>query len=334
MTNPTSHPSIRPIALDFAPAARIGARVAYYHSPQQGRYGLDVHFADPQPEPRTIFRVLRECAAIAAAEDVNSDIIVNAFRLPHTRSDLDQREMLSPYGSDHLLCFDASLRQVGVRSRDGKEFVELVHIDESAADDEDEDEDVEGSTGDMMYAVENWIWYGFHSVGELDEQIDAEAEDDDDIDVDRVKAFAAKELKKKRIAEASWQVETDCDRLDKAFHRLKAKGICAIHFPESGYTMEDGRAAVEEAMDAAEDSQDHFVGYCFYHAQDIDGAREDEGLLLAFGSTVSEADEDDVRIGQTVCEALQQEGLQTEWDGTVKRRIHLPGMRWQRRTPA
>ena len=42
MTNPTSHPPIQPIALDFAPAARIGARVAYYHSPQQGRYGLDV----------------------------------------------------------------------------------------------------------------------------------------------------------------------------------------------------------------------------------------------------------------------------------------------------
>lgn len=330
-----TNPPVQPIALDFAPAARIGARVAYHHSPQQGRYGLDVHFADPQPDPRTIFRVLRECAAIAAAEDVNSDIIVNAFRLPHARADLDQRELLHPYGSDHFLCFDASLRQVGVRSTDGQEFVELLLIDERAVaeEDEDEDEDVDGSTGDMMHLVVNWIWYGFHSVGELDEQIDAEAEDDDEIDVDQVKAFAAKELKKKRAAEARWQPVTDCDRLDKAFQRLTAKGICAIHFPESGYTMDDGRAAVIQAVQAEDDSQDGFVGYCFYHAQDIDRALEDEGLLVAFGSTVSEADEDDVRIGQTVCEALQQEGLQTEWNGTVKRRIHLPGMRWQRRTP-
>lgn len=334
MTEPTSTAPIHTIALDFAPAARIGARVAYYHAPQQGRYGLDVHFIDPLPESQTLFRVLLECAAIAAAEDAGSDLLVNAWRLPNAHAGLDQRESLSPYGKDHVLCFDARLRQVGVRSGDGKPFVELLRIDESTTDKEEDDEDVEGSTGIMLSAVDNWIWYGSHSVGELDEQIDAEAADDDDIDVDRVKAYAAKELKKKRAAEAGWTPQTDCDRLDKAFDRLKARGICAIHFPASGYTMEHGHAAVEEVMEAAEDSQHRVVGFCFYHGQDIDRALGDEGLLLAFGSTVSHAGKDGIRIGQAICEALQQEGLQTRWDGKLSSRIHIPGLRWQRRTPA
>ena len=188
-------------------------------------------------------------------------------------------------------------------------------------------------TDAMLSLVENWVWYGFHSVGELDAQIDGDAAEGYGFDIARVKAFAEEMLLKKRAVEAGWPQHTDCDRLDKAFDRLRAQGICALHFPESGYTMQHGRAAVIEEVTAEGVPEDRYAGFCFYHAQDIDRALDEEGLMLAFGSVVSEEDEDDVQIGRMVRDALLQEGLQTEWDGTADSRIHVPGLRWQCRTP-
>lgn len=331
MTDAASPSLFKAIDLPFPPAERIGARVEYYHSPHQGLYGLNVYFVGPQPEHETIDRVLRECTAVAAAHDGSIDIFVDAYLLPDERTDLDKRETLNPYGRNHFLCFDARLRQIGVRRMGGKHFVD--HWDAIAADDVETDDEIDDVTDTMLGLVENWVWYGFHSVDELDAQIDGDAEDGDGFDVERVKAFAVEMLSKKRAAEAGWPQHTDCDRLDRAFDRLRAQGLCALHFPESGYTLQHGHAAVADEIHAEGVPEDRYVGFCFYHAQDIDRALDDEGLMVAFGSVVSDEDEDYVRIGQMVCEAFQQEGLRTGWDGTANSRIRVPGLRWQRRTP-
>lgn len=330
MTDAATPSLFKAIDLPFPPAERIGARVEYHHSPHQGLYGLNVYFVGLQPEHETIDRVLRECTAVAAAHDDSIDIFVDAYLLPDESTDLEQRKTLDPYGRNHFLCFDARLRQVGVRRMGGKHFVDpdAIGIDDAEADDE-----IDDATDTMLGLVENWVWYGFHSVDELDAQIDGDAEDGDGFDVERVKAFAAESLSKKRAAEAEWPRDTDCDRLDKAFERLRAQGICALHFPESGYTMQHGHAAVADEINAEDVPEDRYVGFCFYHAQDIDRALDEEGLMVAFGSTVSDEDEDFVQVGRMVCEAFQQEGLQTEWDGTANSRIRVPGLRWQRRTP-
>jgi len=188
-------------------------------------------------------------------------------------------------------------------------------------------------TDTMMGLVDGWVWYGSHSVDELDEQIDADFEDGQDFDIERVKAYAATVLRDKRADEADWPPVTDCDRLDRAFDRLRAQGLCVVQFPESGYTMQHGEAAVVAAMNAEDAPPEGYTGCCFYHAQDIDNALNGEGLWLAFGSLESDEDEDDVRVGRLVCEALNHEGLQTEWNGTRRHRIRLPRLRWQRRTP-
>jgi hypothetical protein len=330
MTDAASPSLFKAIDLPFPPAERIGARVEYHHSPHQGLYGLNVYFVGLQPEQETIDRVLRECTALAAAHDGGIDIFVDAYLLPDERSDLEKRKTLNPYGRNHFLCFDAALGEIGLRRMGGKHFVDPRDIDFDA----DIEEDSDDATDTMLECVENWVWYGFHSVDELDAQIDGDAEDGDGFDVVRVKAFAVAMLSKKRATEAGWPLHTDCDRLDKAFDRLRAQGICALHFPESGYTLQQGHGAVADEIHAEGVPEDRYVGFCFYHAQDIDRALEDEGLMLAFGSTVSDEDEDFVQIGRMVCEAFQQEGLQTEWDGTANSRIRLPGLRWQRRTPA
>lgn len=192
--------------------------------------------------------------------------------------------------------------------------------------------EINDATELMLELVDKWIWYGFHSPDELDEQIDLDS--DDEVEVVRVKAYAADMLRRKRAAEATWPAQTDCDRLDRAFARLAQQGFCVLQFPDSGYTLAHGEEAVVERLTADGQRPDRYTAYCFYHAQDIDSAREGEGLMLAFGSTQSEDIADFVRAGRLVCQALEQEDLKADWDGTANRRIHIPGFRWQRRTPA
>ena len=97
--------------------------------------------------------------------------------------------------------------------------------------------------------------------------------------------------------------------------------------------MQEGIGQIYERLQEIDPSGEHYVGACFFHSQDMDGAVCGEGLLLAFTHLESEADEDDVAIGRRVVEALRQRGLTVAWDGTHRRRIALPAFRWQRRTP-
>jgi hypothetical protein len=196
-----------------------------------------------------------------------------------------------------------------------------------------DDRATDDATDDMAAVVENEIWCGLQSADGIDALIDEAAAAGDGFDVHRVKAFAASTLAKKRTTEATWPVTTDCDQLDRAFVRLNEQGICALH--GTGNTQDDGFDAVVDALSVEGVPEDHFHGYCFYGSQDIDHALDGEGLLLAFGHLGrSEAtDTEHVAVGQRVCEALRQAGLEVAWDGSSKRRIALPRLNWRRRTP-
>ena len=183
----------------------------------------------------------------------------------------------------------------------------------------------------MLGLVEDLIWYGFDSAGEIDALIDRDAADGDGFDVARVKAFAAVTLAKKRAAEAEWPQTTDCDRLDRAFARLKAQRICALQY--AGNTLDEGFDAVSDAVNEEGVPQDQYMGYCFFHSQDIDRALDGEGLMLAFGHLDSDDANDTIPVGRLISEALQQEGWQVDWNGSAEQRIGVPGLRWQRRTP-
>ncbi len=192
--------------------------------------------------------------------------------------------------------------------------------------------DIDNATEDMLADLVSAIWYGFDSPEEIDAMIDSDAAAGHGFDVDKVKAVAAETLAKKRLAEAGWPQTTDCDKLDRAFARLHEQGVCALHC--TGDTQDDGFEAVSDALD--DDLEERYHGYCFYYSQDIDRALEDEGLLLAFGHIDRShvKDKEHIAVGQLVCEALRQEGLEVEWSGSTKRRIALPQLAWQRRTPA
>lgn len=339
------------VDLSFPPAERLGAKVDYFHFlPHEKSYTLNVYFIRQAPDPGTIDRVLRECLALAAAHDGRFTVSGGAYLAPGDDIDVHERQELLPWGKDRFLCFDADRRQIGVR-RYGKRHFEEKHaitgVDAIGTGDKVDypdrpihpfqdsylpDEDgLDDATDSMRAQVLEWIWYGYYTADAIMRWIDEGATEGEGFDHAWIKAFAAAALEKKRAAEATWPQDTDCDRLDRAFDRLNEQGFCVLQW--AGNTISDGMEEVGEVINAEGVPDDRYQGYCFFHSQDIDRALGDEGLMLAFGATDSDANEDYVRRGHLVCEALHQEGLKTDWDGTADSRIAVPALRWQRRTP-
>jgi hypothetical protein len=347
MTDATSASLFDHITLDFPPARQVGALEEYYLSPHQRVYGLDIYFVGDEPPARdTLDRVLRECAALAAGHRSDHTIYVLPYLLPSADTDTGKGSILSPYGRDFCLCFDASLRQIGVRRVGRKRFesdwpvtdVAVCGGGEATAepvhpldDDAGMDDEVDDATDTMRATVRAWIWYGYDAPGDIHRGIDEHAAAGDGFDVDWIKAFAAALVARKRAAEATWPEETDCDRLDRAFDALNEQGICALQC--AGDTLDDGFEAVDDVIDGEDVPEGRYRGFCFFHSQDLDHALYGEGLLLAFGHVDSEDAADYVAVGRQVCEVLQQHGLRTRWNGSDRSRIELPAMRWQRRTP-
>lgn len=340
--------------LPFPPAERLGAKVEYFHFlPDEKTYTVNVYFLRRAPDPATIDRVLRECLTLAAAHDGRFWISGSAYLVPGDDIDVHARKDLLPWGKDCFLRFDADLRQIGV-CRYGKKHFEAAHaITEVGAigtgdnvdypdrpvnpvyEGEDMEEDVDDATDTQRGLVSEWLWYGYARPEAIDRWIDENHAAGDGFDLPWIKAFAVRALARKRAAEAQWPAETDNDRLERAFASLHKQGICALQW--AGHDIDEGeQAVVDELEQAAEHGvpEDHYWGCCFFHSQDMDNALEGRGLMLAFRILGSDEEAETERVGRAVCEALQHEGLATEWNGSANRRIKLPTMRWQRRTPA
>lgn len=345
---------VTPVDLSFPLAERIGAEVEYFHYlPHEKQYVVNVYFIGPQPEQATIDRVLRDCLALAAAHDGRFSIHARAYLLPQAGADKAGRQEVQPHKKGHFLCFDAGLCQIGVRRYGKKHFEEQWAIAEVGAvgagdnidhpdrpsnpvyEGEDMEEEVDDATDTQRGLVSEWLWYGYCSFESINRWIDENHAAGDGFDLAWIKAFAVRALARKRAAEALWPPVTDVDRLHKAFTSLHERGICAVHW--AGHDMDEGLEAVIDALREADEAgvaEDHYWGVCFFHSQDMDRALDGQGLLLAFNAIGSEAEEEVVRVGRKVCEALEQEGLKTSWNGSANSRIELPDLRWQRRTPA
>jgi hypothetical protein len=183
------------------------------------------------------------------------------------------------------------------------------------------------ATKELRVAVRNAVWSGFYTQEEVAEMLTDWIEDDEgDPDEAALGVALQKEFADKKAAEATWPRVTDCDRLDRAFADLRAKGIIALQ--NAGYTMSDGLYDVGEAL--AQVGRKGIRGYCFYHGQDLERALDRMGLMLAFGSLDDEPTRK-IEVGQTVQAALQEVGLVVEWKGDPESRLQLPLLDWKRR---
>jgi len=147
----------------------------------------------------------------------------------------------------------------------------------------------------------------------------------------RVGRLAPPILRAQAEEERTWPIPTDCDRLDRAFAALEAKGIVARQHFTCCQTC--GHAEIGDEFQACPVP---VRGYTFFHVQDTESAAQGHGLYLAYGAVLPEGTPEDayparaVAVGHEVVAALRAEGLSPAWSGDRDRRIELP-LTWRRR---
>jgi hypothetical protein len=127
--------------------------------------------------------------------------------------------------------------------------------------------------------------------------------------------------------ERSWPSRTDCDRLDAAFAALEAEGVIARqNFTCCGTC---GSAEIWDEIQEAQESGRPARGYAFFHMQDTESAVEGCGLYLNYGAC-EEGEAAAVAVGHDIVAALAAHGLQTNWDGSLSKRIGV-SLDWKKR---
>ena len=202
-------------------------------------------------------------------------------------------------------------------------------MDEERGMDQD-DENSDGVTReDILYWIRCLVWSGENDVEEVALLVEAQMSDEDEFEEDWLDGEIRREFEGKLAAEKTWPEVTDCDRLDRAFEALGQRGIIALHM--AGFTQTDGLDEVEDTYHEA-GGESNYTGHCFYTEQDQEGALDGAGLYFGFGHLTGN-DTKGVEVGQLVRSALEHEGFEVEWDGTIGRRLHVREFRWQRRSP-
>ena len=178
-----------------------------------------------------------------------------------------------------------------------------------------------------MECVREYVWSGFYDPDEIVEMIDEAAFRPGEIVHDWLRSQIERAFREKQAEEASWPAESDCDRLDRVFASLGGDGILSLQ--NAGYTQSDGLDDVAQFYQEAGGEQSGIVGYCFYHGQDLERVMKRGDLYLAFGD-VGRDDEKGAEIGRRIMRAFEAAGFAVEWDGTVKTRLLVKGIQWQR----
>jgi hypothetical protein len=172
---------------------------------------------------------------------------------------------------------------------------------------------------------------GFFDEARLIEMYSEEIYAPGELDPVELRQFVNQELSSLREDQRAWPAETDCDRLSAVFKILNSRGIISIE--NAGNTQSDGYDDTMQIYREAKDKKS-FIGYCFYHGQDLDRAVRGEGLYLAFGPVDPAKEESEgPRIGKIIAEELNKKGFTSEWKGTFNTRIRIPKVDWKRRIP-
>lgn len=179
-------------------------------------------------------------------------------------------------------------------------------------------------------AIRRYVWSGMHDADEIVEIIDESILEPGQIDQGWLRAEIDKAFRQKWTEEQTWPEVTDCDRLDQVFEALEEQGILALQ--NAGYTQSDGLSDVAQFYHQAGGERSGIEGYCFYHRQDLERVMESGELWLAFGHVSGEG-EPGVEIGRRIKRAFEATGFAVEWDGSIKTRLLVKGIRWQRRGP-
>lgn len=182
---------------------------------------------------------------------------------------------------------------------------------------------------DVIDLIRQEVLFGFDNEAEILEATwDLEADYGEELDGEWVRHMIAKYYNTRQTESRQWERPTDFDRLARSFDELNREKIIALH--KVGYTKQDGYSDVGEVKVHLKAGVKP-VGYCFYHTQDLERAIDPEirNLFLAFDD-IGQDDEKAVWVGKKIVTTLNENGLKTEWNGTIDQRIEIKDIRWQK----
>lgn len=165
---------------------------------------------------------------------------------------------------------------------------------------------------------------GYASRAELAELAEEYLVTEDRRPVSREQAVAlADRLWLERVAEqATWEGETDPERLTRAFTALQDAGITA----RENFTCCRSCGQSEIGGEGGSGAR----GFVYFHTQCTDSAAAGHGLMLLYGG-FDDSDETTAAIGHEVVAALEVAGLHAEWDHDPARAITITPLDWRRR---
>ncbi|MFF7633177.1 DUF6891 domain-containing protein [Kitasatospora sp. NPDC008050] len=133
----------------------------------------------------------------------------------------------------------------------------------------------------------------------------------------------AERLWQERVAEqATWQGETDPERLTRAFTALQEAGITA----RENFTCCHSCGQCEIGAEGGPDAR----GFVYFHTQSTDAAAAGHGLVLHYGGFDGSSGTT-TAIGHEVVAALEAAGLPVAWDRDPGRSITVTPLDWRRR---
>ncbi len=181
-------------------------------------------------------------------------------------------------------------------------------------------------------SIFNQVRMGFLSIDDIKENIMEEIEDNEfEDEISEAWAFEKIDEEYQKLLQESkqWKSPTDTEKLIKAFDELCDQNIIALH--NAGYTTSDGEYEVVEVERELRENEVESDGYCFYHEQDLARAIDPENpsLYIAFQKVDNSDEETTIGVGNKVAEVLKNNGFELNWDGSAKRKIEIPGFKWQ-----
>jgi len=179
---------------------------------------------------------------------------------------------------------------------------------------------------EMTEELDHFIKSGFYDSVEVIENM-CDMFYKEKIDTPWLAGVAMRAYRRREAEQASWPAVTDFDKLVKAFDRLNANGIVALH--NAGNTKDEDEDDASEIRTAL--SGTHLRGFCGYDTQDVDGLIDGgKGLYITFGS-FNDSKKACTLIGKEVDAQLRAAGFTTVWDQTCDTRIMIKPIRWQKR---
>lgn len=182
----------------------------------------------------------------------------------------------------------------------------------------------EGEREELERRVREVLAGGYASRADLAEVAEEYLVTEDRRPLSREQAGAlADRLWLERVAEqASWQGETDPERLTRAFRALQEAGITA----RENFTCCRSCGQAEIGAEGGPDAR----GFVYFHAQSTEAAAAGHGLTLCYGGFDGSA-ETTTAVGDEVVAALEAAGLHAEWDRDPGRSISVTPLDWRRR---